>query len=298
MSKNNLLRLQHFFVVNKMIKKELYDICPPFDNEAQDTDSIVKYTDKTYSSLNYIHCELNCVCADFINDQEVLRAIDVFGKKIIDEFIRCGADLELLRNFYKKYISNMKIEFENLIKSECIGYTGNEFPKNSFNQASSINEMLHLIHSYIMNNEEFYQAVPKSNEKKNNFDYPITLYGEANDFSNDVFSKFPIAIDCGWTDIVSIGNDKVIMMVRDRGHALTIEITKTSSKYLIEYFIPKLCNISMINALPGVNKVEPGTPGATGIFETENLFDLYNLIANVPTDVDMIHESFNSSYRI
>ncbi len=36
---------------------------------------------------------------------------------------------------------------------------------------------------------------------------------------------------------------------------LTIEVTLNNNIARIEYFIPKLCNIEMINNLPGVNKV-------------------------------------------
>ena len=44
-------------------------------------------------------------------------------------------------------------------------------------------------------------------------------------------------------------------MIRDRGHALTIEITINNDKARIDYFIPKIININMINALSGANKV-------------------------------------------
>ena len=62
----------------------------------------------------------------------------------------------------------------------------------------------------------------------------------------------------------------------------------------LEYFIPKLCNIDMINALPGVNKVNANSIGATGVIEVEtaNLSKtLFSFIEKVPTDDDMIFES-------
>lgn len=84
------------------------------------------------------------------------------------------------------------------------------------------------------------------------------------------------------------------MMVRDVGHALTIEVTINNNIARMEYFIPKLCNINMINALPGVNKVNENSIGATGVIETDisNLSGtLFYFISKVPTDLDMVFES-------
>ena len=80
-------------------------------------------------------------------------------------------------------------------------------------------------------------------------------------------------------------------MVRDRGHALSIEITLNNDKARIEYFIPKLWNIDMINKLPGVNKVDNNSVGATGVIEVDkNELPqvLFNFISKVPMDSDMI----------
>ena len=62
----------------------------------------------------------------------------------------------------------------------------------------------------------------------------------------------------------------------------------------IEYFIPKLCNIDMINRLPGVNKVNKGSIGATGAFEipiNSLSMTLIDFISKVPMDSDMIIEN-------
>lgn len=92
---------------------------------------------------------------------------------------------------------------------------------------------------------------------------------------------------------MSISDDRVIMMVRDIGHALSIEIEKENDKYYIRYFIPKVCNIDMVNSLKGVKKVKKGDNYTVGIFETslEKLpFDLVDFISKVPTDIDMYKE--------
>ena len=79
------------------------------------------------------------------------------------------------------------------------------------------------------------------------------------------------------------------MMVRDRGHALSIEIEKENDKYYVKYFIPNINNVDMVNELKGVRKVNDQSKFTTGIFETnlENLTsNLTDFIGHVPTDFD------------
>ena len=82
-------------------------------------------------------------------------------------------------------------------------------------------------------------------------------------------------------------------MIRDLGHALTIEIDIEDNKCMIRYFIPKICNIDMINSLKGVKKVKKGDNYTVGMFECtlEKLpFELVDFISKVPTDMDMYKE--------
>ena len=134
------------------------------------------------------------------------------------------------------------------------------------------------------------QAIPLLGEKENDYKYPISLRGEKIPVFEELFNLFPMDLDCGWTDMVIINEKKLIMMVRDRGHALTIEITLNNDKARIEYFIPKVCNLEMVNNLPGINKIKDDTVGATGIIETD-IKDLPNVlfsfISKVPMDEDM-----------
>ena len=150
------------------------------------------------------------------------------------------------------------------------------------------------MHASIMNNENILQSIPVISEKINSHKYPITLRGNSFEHFNKLLELFPLDLDVSWTDMVCINEKKLIMMVRDRGHALTIEITLNSNTARIEYFIPKLCNIEMINSLPGINKVNEDSIGATGAFETDidNLAEsLFSFISKVPTDEDMVFKS-------
>ena len=170
------------------------------------------------------------------------------------------------------------------------------------NQNVSINGLLHIIHSFVMNNEGLYQSVDSLGQKMNEGEYPIELRGNPNNqIAVSIFEGFPMSLDVAWTDIVALKN-KTLIMVRDRGHALTIEVEEYSDGVMIRYFIPKLCNIDMINALPGINKV----PSSAGVFDgargefisskEEISNNIYNFIARVPTDLDMEFDFENIQY--
>lgn len=144
-----------------------------------------------------------------------------------------------------------------------------------------------------MNNENIYQAVNELSTKENEYKESISLRGDSNnELANGIFANFPLSIGCGKTDIVALKN-KTLIMIRDLGHALTIEVEEYQDGIMVRYFIPKLCNIDKINMLPGINKVAPGSEmnaGARGEFLTskENvLSDLYSFISKVPTDLDI-----------
>ena len=92
-------------------------------------------------------------------------------------------------------------------------------------------------------------------------------------------------------DIVCYGDDKAILLVRDVAHALSIQIKKYEGGYFVEYFVPKICNVEMVNKLPGVTKVVDDSSYTIGQFEiAEKDFpaSLYQFVKMVPTDADML----------
>ena len=286
----NLIKLQHFFEVDNRLKKEIYDICPP--NDYVDRDSLIKYTDKLYESINYIFSELKEIANDFFkNNQYILSRIDAIEKVVKDGICESGIDINNLKKLYRYCISEMKEEFLNSVKENCVGY---KFCSSSpIYMTTTINELIHYFHSYVLNNEHLLGSVPLISEKMNKSGYPIKLRGLSIDSFNDIHAKFPFDLDCGYTDMVAVSDKKLIMMVRDRGHALSIEITLKGDQARIEYFIPKICSVNMINNLPGINRINENSVGATGIFEVDRNDlnkSLFDFISKVPTDTDMIRE--------
>ena len=127
------------------------------------------------------------------------------------------------------------------------------------------------------------------NKKGNDDEHQIVLRGVKVPIFEQLLIDFPDDLEVGYTDIVAVSERKLIMMVRDRGHALTIEITLQMNTARMEYFIPKICNIDMVNDLPGINKINQDSIAATGIIEipiNELSNTIFNFISKVPTDKD------------
>ena len=292
---NSIIKLQHLFEVDNRIKKEMYNSAPPSDEGYLDVNSLCDYSNKLNDSLIYIFSELKCVTLDFFGaDPSALKTVEGLEKRVKQSFYECGLDINALRKFYKQYISDMAPSFVDEVKDNCVGYTVLDNPP--FDKVTTINEMLHLVHAYVVNNEMILQSVPAVSEKKNDNDYPITLRGASTEVFQRLYEAFPTNIEVGWTDLVALNERKMLVMVRDRGHALTLEITLNGDKARVEYFIPKICNIDMVNALPGINPATENSVGATGVFETdvsELSEKVIYLIEKVPTDKDIIQVDRN-----
>lgn len=80
------------------------------------------------------------------------------------------------------------------------------------------------------------------------------------------------------------------MMLRDFGHATTLDINIENDEAWIEYFIPKVCNYLMVNELPGVRKIDKSsnwTKGTLRVKVSELGEYLNNFIKMIPTDDEM-----------
>jgi hypothetical protein len=287
----NLKKLEKFFDLDMKVKQEMINMAPNIVNE-YDEEAIINYVDNVYRSLDKIkYC---------FEEMSLYLEVDIKAKEYINNLFNyykeslsyAGTDINKIKQFYQSCVSNMSNELINSVKKDFCGYTLHYGPDSLLIKSKTINELLHVYHSYVMNNEEIYENVPVIDCKNNNYNYPIGLYGNINFIANNIYNNFPLDLDCGYTDIVSLKN-RTLIMVRDLGHALTINIEEENGIIKVNYFIPKLCNIDMINKLKGVNKVSQDIDiqqGTTGYFETnaDNLCnDVFSFMSMVPTDSDM-----------
>lgn len=296
-SEKFLLKLERFFVLDLKIKKSMYQLKPPSSNESISEEYIIKYVDNLLNELKYIFDELKDVLSYFgMNDSSILIVNDLY-KKCYDDLLQCGYDRNKLEKFYLNDIVDMSNDLVDSVKNNCIGYFMFRSIYPCLEKTNTINELLHVIHSYIINNENYYKKLNVIDKKENNYKYPITLYGENGELAKSLFDSFPPELDCAWTDIVSLErNHKIFMMIRDRGHATTIELDINGNDIMVNYFIPKICNVEKINNLKGVHKVSLNSDvgsAATGMFISSRdkiTSDLYDFISMIPTDADMVFQ--------
>ena len=292
----NFNKMEKFFKYNLEIKNILHKLVPKEENMYNKEYSI-EYSDKLFKALNDIEYYINVIIKGFDFSEEERKYFNNLVKAMKQELINCGYDFRKLKHFYEVCISDMSENLINEVGENCVGY---KIVRGvPLSKVKTINEVLHVVHQTIINNEKILTKLPKLQEKINDSGYPISLYGKSNEVSIKIFNEFPIKLSCGWTEIVSLNNDTIIMMIRDRGHSLSIEIEKekTTGKYYVKYFIPKICNVEMVNCLKGVTKVTNESKYTVGIFETtsENLsFELIDFISKVPTDDDIPFVDFNS----
>lgn len=282
--------LEKFFLLDLKIK-QLMDKIAPNREYAFDIEESLKYGEKFYTTVMEIEFKFLDIMDALRIFQPIRGYVEEMFKSIKREIMECNYNFDKLQACYQKNISDMDKQLVEEIKEVLVGYYLGSNLSALVSKCNTINELLHVFHSYVMNNENVLQSIATIAVKENDTKYPISLRGNLSNLAQSIFEDFPLELDCGWTDIVSLSNPpKILMMIRDRGHALTIEITEEKDGIWINYFIPKICNVEMVNALKGVRKVDKTSRNTTGMFvsDRENITsDLFDFISKVPTDNDM-----------
>ena len=286
--------LKKFFEKNMKIKETLTKIAPN-EHDELDEESRIKYLDMLYEELKSLEVDFLIGIQKFNLEPDVTKELMGFFKKARESILIGKFHPGICKEIFTSIFSDMDSKLIEDIKDKCVGYT---FLQSSdlielIDKSNTVNELLHVIHSYITNNNEILQAMPIIGEKTINNGEKIKLYGEENEIAKKIFDNFPDIIDVGYTDIIGL-KDKVLIMIRDRGHALSIDLdTSRDDGIDVSYFVPKLCNREMIENLPGINKSGITQNGATGFFVLERKDiekQLFDFIEKVPTDNDIPKE--------
>lgn len=250
----------------------------------------IKYLNNLYKSIGYLKFYLTEI--NKLTNLTSDTAIDNFFNKIYYTFLNLNDDEAKIKQFYETYFSNFNPDLVNKISTHFKGYlqAGN-YVNDELLGCTSINELLHLFHSYILNDENILQEVPIIYKQDNIEGYPISLRGKNSKLGKNLVDALK-SVSLGWTEIC-VFDKKIVMMVRDRGHALSIEIEKEDGLYYIKYHIPKLCNEEMIKNIKGVKEVYKEQNAALGEFTADEetiLFEIVEFIKSVPTDSDIIYK--------
>ena len=291
----NLEAMKEFFERDMKIKETLMSLAP---TEADDYDELsrMEYVDKLEKGLDSLEYDTLASIKKFGFGEELNNTIrEYFANK--KKSMAVGKyEAGICQKIYNSEFASMSENFIEEVKEGFVGYAFFSNPSKLpgfVKKAKTVNELLHSIHSSIVNNDGILESMPQIGTKRNTIEEPITLYGEENEVAEKIFKEFPLEMDCGITDIVSLKN-KVLMMIRDRGHALTIDMDTTNPKEVeVKYFVPKLCNEEMIRKLPGINKSSITKSGASGFFVSDKdkiTKDLFDFIEKVPTDGDIVFD--------
>lgn len=293
-------KIERFFAADMCIKKDMHSLVPT-ESDLYTMDSMVNYMDKLYKGLKDLRTEFKFMGRNIDLGKDSLEKIDNFFKQIIEEEANLRYDPNAIKRFFNSRISYMREEFVSDVKLNFKGYVMFSNVEQFLDNCTTINEALHLLHAYVMNNENILQSMNVLDTREIG-GYPLTMYGKPSRETKEIFDSFPQDTGSGYTDLIGLpGVNKSLMMVRDKGHALSIEITYEGENAVVEYFVPKLCNIDMVNALPGINKVKEDAPmhsGATGMFivkKDELPLKLGEFVRKVPTDEDIPPFDFSNA---
>lgn len=282
-----LEQMESFFDSDIKVKQILVKMAPNQEDAYKDT---TEYVDRFLKGLNQIKFQFNKIFDNFNYNEEARKIVDDKFNQYEMKALKRVRTYEDIINLYKECCSDMDAELVDHVKKEFVGYT---LFKGSVSEviksATTINEMLHIIHSSIINNEKNYQLINKLDYKINDEGSPIVLYGREEEISKNIFDNFSTEMIVGKTDIVSLKN-RILIMVRDRGHALTIQIEINGDDLWVTYFIPKICNLEMVKAIKGMHHIDSTISYAIGSFSTnkENIsLEINNFINSVPMDDDM-----------
>lgn len=287
----NTKMLMMFFKEDKYIKEQMVKLVPPKDTF--DEYVIEKYSNDLYNTLKYIFNDLIMFSSYF--SPYLTKSIESIKDRTLNNLAEAKLDINKLSKFYVENISDMSEELVIATKKDYKGYffggTG-----ESLKYMKTLNEVLHVLHSSIVNNNDLYNSLSIVASKKLDEYTDLKYFGVDNEVARSLYESFPSELEDCNTDIVGLDGNSAMMMVRDLGHALTIEFQTIGDEIRVSYFIPKLCNKDMINKLPGVNKVDESVDmfdGTTGTFYTtkENLVhDAYEFMKKVPTDSDIVYD--------
>ena len=288
---NALLKYEKIFKIDLDIKNLLYDLG---ENNNLTHDGIIEYADKLYDSVAKFKNKFIELCQILDMEEEIFKFIYKFMENVKERIVNTNYTEEDLKSIYNKYFASMSEDVLKEIRKNIYGdamiYLEEErwLLLDIFKSCNSVNELIHLLHFYSINNLDMLREIPVIAYKEEGKG-SISLHGVENDLGRQIYELFDPAVIDAQTDIV-ITKEKILLTIRDRGHALQIETeAKNNQEIGVYYFIPKVLDSTMIKDLKGLNPVKKGDMFAFGSFviEKEKLpLTLYELIKNVPTDTE------------
>lgn len=221
--------------------------------------------------------------------------------------IKAGLDWQLLRSTYANDVAAMSADYVRRVADTIYSFmdmsdTSIQSIQELIHDSHSFNELLHLTHSYVMNNDELRDALELWSDSNNEGHY-IRGLGRRNEIAEGIYQKFLEAWRLGdnyaregWrhkapiaVDIVLAGNILHIV-VRDYGHSLNLvmnTVPDQQDNILIQYHMSKVPNEAMVYQLPGISTVRRTYASGQWLASSKNIGgEIINFVKQVPTDID------------
>ena len=286
----NYEKLDKFFKIDLKIKDLILKTKP--NEKIYDTSGAIKYVDNLITELDTIKDYFFWIIDTYSMCPYLKDVINNSFNEYNEKLLNSNYDYDKLTRIYQECILKMTSGLDKELQKNLFGYNINRKEVESFEKCKTINDYLHAFHFYIVNNEKIFHSMPIIDRKINKDDEPIILFGKENDLSRDLFNKYPVELGTGEVDILSF-DDHLLMMIRDVGHALSVDSTIENDNIRVSYFVPKSCNIEKVNKLKGVTKLDPN---ASDMFSPTNgefvckkedfTNEIIDFINNVPNDMD------------
>lgn len=278
--------LEKFFELDLKVKKLIESSRPNiYNSRSVDIENdLLKANEISRNALNQM-----LLIANFNIKEDFNEIFDRIKYNILD----CNYNIDKLNFAYENFFLKMTNGFEDLLEKCIYGYNTWINLYEPLSKCNTINDMLHYVHFYVINNLELFQSMNLIEEKNNKSDWrAYRLFGRDTKFAREVFDNLPN--DETDVNVVSF-NKHLLILIRDRGHALSIDIEEENNNdFRVSYFIPKICNIDKVNKLKGVKKIDSisktrydSTHGEFTCKKNELCEELDGFIKSVPTDDDM-----------
>ena len=282
----NYKKIENFFKIDLIIKNLINNTFPN-NADRNNPSEIISYVQKLNDTIDRIELLFLRIVRSFEFGSNIEEYIENTFKKYQQQVLECGYNYYRLEQTFIKMFTSMSPELVKKVNEEIIGYSCFIDLEDILSQSTSINEILHVFHTYVVNNENILQSSMMQLEKGR-----TRLYGEKTPIATSIFDGLDNFMADSEKTILSISDNHIIIMLRDFGHATTLDINIDKENAWIDYFIPKVCNYLMVNSLPGIRKIEEGTyfPTAKGmiVVKTADLAHYINdFIKKIPTDNEM-----------
>lgn len=321
-----LEHLEYFFEADMEIKKILVSIAPS-EMDDYSEEARTEYFDRLYKAIDTISAKLGrFTSGPFFTEQQFMDYKTVFpqdGQKPYMEYSQSEVPktfrdkMELLRKqllkceslklplskTYNACFAQMDDGLIKEVKEQIYGDNFNEQQRVSdlLSRATTVNEILHILHFHVENNKEILQSLPildrkESPVRKN--DGSMLVGYDSNSLAREIFDRYELPQESAFAYTVAL-KGKTMMMVRDAGHALTMQITENEDGTVkVEYFIPKVTDADIVTHLPvDQQSIDYETQTAIGTFTIPRVDaskKICSFIDKVPGDTGMLNRELLS----